>query len=114
MVQIVDYKTYQKENGEKFHTLVVQGGVEAVKSKETGKSYLTARTTSVSCTFNKFMCESLLGTQLEGFIKKVEVDSYDYTIPGTDEVIELTHRYEFISEEEKIIDENFIENEAVL
>lgn len=114
MVQIVDYKTYQKEDGEKFYTLVVQGGIEAVKSKETGKTYLTARTTNVSCTFNEIMCKSLVGTELEGIIKKVNVDPYDYNVPGTDELIELTHRYEFISEEEKIIDENFIENEAVL
>lgn len=114
MVQIVDYKTYEKDNGETFHALVVQGGVEAVVSKETGKTYLTARTASVSCTFNKFMCESLLGTQLEGSIRKVHVDPYDYNIPGSDVSIELSHRYEFISNDEKIIDENLIEEELVM
>ncbi|MFT6797689.1 MAG: hypothetical protein ACJART_002842 [Maribacter sp.] len=44
MVTIVDYRTYLREDGSEFHSLVVQGGAEAVKSKKTDRIYLTART----------------------------------------------------------------------
>ena len=76
MVSIVDYKAFQKENGEKFYSLVVQGGVEAIKSKESGRTYLTAKTTNLACTFNEITCKSLIGTQLPGQIRKVEVEPY--------------------------------------
>jgi hypothetical protein len=114
MVTIVDYKTYQKEDGTDFYALVVQGGLEAVKSQETGRTYLTARTTKVPCTFNESTCESLKGSTLPGRIQKVEVEPYEYTIPDTGEMITLTHRYEYISEEESILKENVIEEEAVI
>lgn len=113
MVTIVDYKSYQKEDGEKFYGLIVQGGIEAVKSQESGKTYLTARTARVSCTFNEATCVSLIGTQLPGSIRKVEVDAYDYTVPDTGEVLELTHRFEFVSEEDGIIDDNVVKQEVV-
>lgn len=99
MVTITDYRTYQKEDGAEFHVLVVQGGVEAVKSKETDRMYLTARTAKVPCTFNQLTCEALLGTQLPGNIVKVEVEPYAYLVPDTGELITLTHRYEFVGEQ---------------
>ena len=42
MVTIVDYKGYQREDSTEFE-LIIQGGVEAVRSQETGRTYLTAR-----------------------------------------------------------------------
>ena len=62
MVTIADYKTYQREDGTDFQVLVVQGDVEAVQSKETGRLYLTARTANVACTFDGRTCKSLIGT----------------------------------------------------
>ena len=41
MVTIVDYKTYQKDDGSEFQVLIVQGELEAVKSQETGRAYFT-------------------------------------------------------------------------
>ncbi|MEY8850023.1 hypothetical protein AB9K26_14480 [Psychroserpens sp. XS_ASV72] len=113
MVQIVDYKTYQKEDGSEFHALIVQGGIEAVKSKETGRTYLTARKANVPCTFDESTCESLKGTQMPGSIKKVEVETYDYVVPETGEMITLNHRYEYFSEEESIVSDNVISKELV-
>ena len=108
MVTIVDYKAFQKENGEKFYSLVVQGGVEAVKSKESGRTYLTAKTTNLACTFNEITCKSLIGTQLPGQIRKVEVEPYDYTDRTTGEIVEMTHRYEYLSDEDAIINDNVL------
>jgi hypothetical protein len=113
MVTIVDYKAFQKENGEEFYSLIVQGGIEAVKSKESARTYLTARTTTMACTFNQATCKTLIGTQLPGQIRKVEVEPYDYTDRTTGEIVELTHRFEYLSDEDAIINDNIIKQEEV-
>ena len=113
MVTIVDYKTYQKEDGTEFHALVVQGGLEAVKSNITDRTYFTARTARVACTFNEDTCKSLLGNQIPGKIKKLEVEPYEYVIPQTGEMISLSHRFEFVSEEETVIKDHVVERVVV-
>ena len=113
MVLITDYKVYKKEDGDKFFYLVVQGGVEAVVSKETNKTYLTARTASVSCTFDETMCMSLIGTSLPGAISKVEVEPYQYVIEATGEVITRNHRYEYMTEDAAIVNENVHQEEIL-
>lgn len=113
MVKIVDFTTYQKEDGSEFCTLKVQAGVEAVKSKETGRMYLTARTASVPCTFDEATCEALIGSELSGTIRKVIVEPYEYTVPSTGEIITLTERNEFVSEEEAILQDNLVKKEEV-
>jgi hypothetical protein len=115
MVTIVDYKTYQKESdGSEFHSLVVQGGVEAVKSKGTNRTYLTARTARVSCTFNEATCKGLIGTTLPGTVKKVDTDPYEYAIPDSGEIITLNHRFEYMSEEDALIEDNVVEPSLVV
>jgi len=114
MVTIVDLKTFEKEDGENFFGLVVQGGIEAVKSRETGKIYLTARKATVPTTFNRITCESLIGTQMEGKIKKVECDDYDFTPDGSDNVITLSHRYEFTTEESEILENHLVDKDLVI
>ncbi len=114
MVTIVDYKTYQREDdGTEFHVLIVQGGLESVKSKETHRTYLTARTAKVACTFNKLTCETFIGTELPGRIQKIQVEPYEYLIPDTGEMVELDYRYEYIGEEESIIKDNVVDKEMV-
>ena len=114
MVTIVDYKSFEKEDGTNFFALVVQGGLEAVKSKETDRTYFTARTAKVPCTFNEATCKTLIGSELPGKIKRVEVDPYEYAIPDTGELITLSHRNEYFGEEESIIDDNVVEKEMVV
>lgn len=114
MVTIVDYKSFEKENGQNFFGLVVQGGVESVKSGKTGKMYLTAKSATVPTTFNESICKSLLGSTLEGSVRKIECDSYEYTVKDTGEIIELKHRYEYVSEETEIVSKNVMELESVI
>jgi hypothetical protein len=114
MVTIVGYKMYEREDGENFFGLVVQGGIEVVKSVKTGRNYLTARTATVPTTFNLTTCESLVGTTLEGKVKKVECDEYDYTVKDTDEVIQLSHRYEYITDEAEILENNIMDKDLVI
>jgi hypothetical protein len=52
-------------------SIVLQGGVEPVKSQATGKVYFTARTANVPATFDEITCRSLVGSQFEGIIRKV-------------------------------------------
>lgn len=113
MVKIVDYKTYQKDDGTEFYALIVQGGLEAVKSKVTGSTYLTANTATVACTFNEVTCQGLVGQELPGSIRKVEVEPYEYTIPDTGEIITLTHRKEYVDEDEATVMDNLVKTEVV-
>ncbi|KQC32504.1 hypothetical protein AAU57_03510 [Nonlabens sp. YIK11] len=113
MVTITDFKTIEKENGESFNILIVTGGLQAEKSKSTGKTYFTAKTASVSSTFDEAMCKSLVGQQIEGSVKKVTVEPYEYAIAGTDEVITLSHRYEYVDENDTIINEQVASREVV-
>ncbi len=113
MVQITGYKVHEKENGESFCVLIVQGGVEAVLSKETGRTYLTARSARISCTFDEIMCKSLIGTSLPGSIAKVEVEPYEFTIESTGEIIERTHRYDYMSDEDAVLLQNVHQEEVI-
>lgn len=99
MVKIVNYQKRTSEEGKEFFTLELQGGIEIVKSKETGKNYMTARKASISCTFNESDCISLIGTELPGTIKKVACEEYSYTIKETGEIITLSSRFEYVEEE---------------
>jgi len=113
MVKIIDYKTISKEDGNEFCMLIVQGGIEAVVSTETNKTYLTARKARVACTFGKDVCKSLIGTDLPGSVSKVEVEPYEYTVESTGEVIMLSHRYEYIDEIESSVKKNVVHEKEV-
>lgn len=108
MVTITDYKRIENENGEPFNMLVVQGGLQTVKSKTTGRSYLTAKKANVSCTFDEATCKSLIGQQIDGNVRKVNVDPYEYTVPSTGEIITLSHSYQYVDETEEIMDKQVI------
>lgn len=114
MVTIVDYKTFSKESGENFYALIVQGGIEAVKSQQTGKTYFTAKTATVPTTFNKQMCVGLIGSKIEGHVLKRECESYSYTVKETGEIIQLFHRYEYVTEEDNVLETNLVQPELVI
>ena len=116
MVTVIDYRIATNAEGEEFFMLVVQGGVESVQSKETGRFYLTARKATVSCTFNETTCEALIGTKMPGQVFKKEVEPYNYVIESTGEEILLHHRYEYhpSEKEEDIVLEDQFADELVL
>lgn len=112
MVSVINYQLVEKENGEDFLMLVLQGGIEAVKSQATGKMYFTARTVKVPATFDEATCKSLIGSQFEGTIVKVPSDSYEYTIKETGEIVTINHRYEFVTGAEAL-NEQLVNSELV-
>lgn len=95
MVTIIDYKEATNKDGEIFNVLVLQGEVEMVKSKETGKYYATAKKARITSTFDEKVCQSLIGTQMPGEIQRVPCAAYQYQIPETGETITLEHTYEY-------------------
>ena len=104
MVRIIDFKVRMNGEGEPFNALIVQGGVELVRSKETGLFYATAKKTSIPSTFDDKTCESLIGQELPGSVEKVECEPYEYTDESTGEVITLSHRWVFVKKGETVDD----------
>ena len=100
MVTISDYRERQNSEGETFYALIVESGLEAVKSQNTGKTYFTKKKASVPSTFTEEECQSLIGEQLPGSIRKVSCEPYEITDESTGEVIQLSHRYEYFQEGE--------------
>lgn len=100
MITIIGYKLRTNEDGENFYTLTVQGGLQTIKSKKTGKFYASAKKASLPSTFDEDTCKGLIGTQITGSIMKVNCEPYEYVIPDTGESIELSHRWEFVPEGE--------------
>ena len=98
MVKIVDYRVRTNSDGEEFCALILQGGLELVKSKETGNYYATAKSASITSTFTEEQCQGLIGQELPGSIVKQECEPYQYTIKDTGEVITLQHRWEYRKE----------------
>ncbi len=105
MVQVIGWAKRQKENGESFNVLNLQGGMEIIKSAKTGKFYATAKKTNLVCTFNEAMCASMVGQKLSGSIEKVNCEAYEYTVPTTGETVLLHHTY-FYNPEANSVEEN--------
>ena len=116
MVKIIDYAKRTNSKGEQFCALILQSGLEMVKSQETGNYYATARKTSITSTFTEEQCKDLIGHELPGSIRKVECEPYEYTIKDTGEVITLNHRWEYRKEGdtmEEVVHQGKTEPEAV-
>ena len=100
MVKIIDYKKRTNSEGEEFNALILQGGLEMVKSKESGNYYATAKTVSIASTFNDEVCKSLIGQEIPGSIQKVSCEPFEYTIKESGEIITLEHRWVYLKEGE--------------
>ncbi|UKM65367.1 hypothetical protein GSB9_01933 [Flavobacteriaceae bacterium GSB9] len=113
MVTVKEIKKAENSQGEEFYGLIVQSGAVPVKSKKTGRVYITAKTAFVATTFDKETASSLIGSEFEGSIRKVQADPYEYTIKETGEVIMLSHRWEYF-DPALDIDEQVVEEMAVI
>ena len=95
-VTIVDYAKMINSKDELFFGLILEGDLEMVKSKETGRFYATARRAMITSTFSEHRCKQLIGKTMPGKIVKIACEAYEYTIPDSGEVIMLAHRYEYV------------------
>jgi hypothetical protein len=108
MVTVVNYVKRNSGAEKQFNALVLQGEVEMIQSKTSGRFYATARQCSISCTFNDVMCQALIGKSLPGAIEKMECDPYEYTIPESGEVVTLNYTYYYEPTERTMEQEVFV------
>jgi hypothetical protein len=92
---VVMEKRTNKAKSQDFNVMVLQGDVEVVISKTTGKPYLTARKTSIPCTFNEQFGKQLVGQMLPGIIERKECKPYEFLIPGTKKPVTLNHTFQY-------------------
>jgi hypothetical protein len=109
MVRITNVLPTVSGKGEEFYMLQVQGSVEMIQSKETGRFYATAPKCRVSCTFDEQTAKGLIGEQMPGKIVKAICDPYEY-VTEDGEILQLSHRWEYtpegVSMEETVFEEN--------
>jgi len=110
MVTIIDFVKRQNSEGKEFNALVLQSGIELVKSKETGSYYATSKKASISSTFDDATCRTLIGKEIPGSVLRVDCEPYEFTNKETGEISTLTHRWVYLKEgetiEEKVIAES--------
>jgi hypothetical protein len=104
MVTIVGSEKRIAKSGKEFHVMVLQGDIEIAVSKETGKPYLTARKTSIPCTFEESIAKTLIGHQLPGGIERIEVKQYEFVVPSTGKKIKLSHSYQYSKEPATVLE----------
>ncbi|MFZ4560339.1 MAG: hypothetical protein ACOYOD_09100 [Saprospiraceae bacterium] len=102
MVTVTDVAIRNNKEGKEFVALVLQGGMELVKSQNTGLFYATARKTSIPSTFTLEVAKSLIGSQIPGTIQRIEVPEYTFVIPETGEMVQLTHSWVFVPEGQQV------------
>jgi hypothetical protein len=96
MVTIIGLeKRKNKAKNEEFNVMVLQGAIEVVISKTSGRPYLTARKTSIPCTFDEKLAQNLIGQALPGTIERKECNAYEFVVPGTKKKITLHHTFQY-------------------
>lgn len=70
MVTIVDCAQRTNSDGENFFAIIVENGLEAEKSQETGKSYFTKKKASVLSLLSEEKCSSLIGEKCLDLVKR--------------------------------------------
>lgn len=97
MVQVIGVEKRTNNEGEDFCLLVLQGGIEMVQSKETGRFYATVRKAKVSCTFDERTAKSFIGSKMNGTIQRIPCEAYEFETQDG-ETIELSFKYGYFPE----------------
>lgn len=96
MVTIVDYSLRTTQEGKEFYSLVLQGGIELVKSKQTERYYATLKKCSITSTFDEATCKAAIGQQFPGSIQKQSCEPYTFVVKETGEAMELNYRWAYL------------------
>ena len=114
MVTIVDFVKRQNKEGKDFNALILQGGIELVKSKDSGRWYATAKKASITSTFDDAMSQTLIGQQIPGSVQRVACEPYEFTVKDTGEVLTLTHRWVYLKKDEAIEEKVVAESKVAM
>lgn len=99
MVTITGYRTRHSEGGDKKIYFQVEGGVKTTVSKISGKAYLTALKASVFAAVDEEVAKAMIGHQLPGFIRQLQVEPYEIVNDQTGEIRVHNFRSEYVTEE---------------
>lgn len=92
----IEKKTNAKTN-EAYLVLVVQGNAMALRSKATGRAYISASRSSVPCTLDEAHAKSLIGQTLPGKIEKVECKEFSIKTPAGKKIT-ISHTFQYSPE----------------
>lgn len=98
MVTIIDYSLKTNKEGKEFYTLILQGGIQLVKSRVSDRYYATLKKASITSTFDEATCRSSIGEKFPGSIQKQSCEPYNYTVKETGEVLVLNYRWVYLPE----------------
>ncbi len=102
MPTIVDYVKRKNQSGEEFFSLVVESGLQIVKSKSTERFYATSgKRASIPTTLDEQACQRLIGEEIPGIVKRISCEPYEHVSRKTGEVLTLEHRWVFMPEDGK-------------
>jgi len=98
MVTIMDYALRTKSDGSVFFSLILQGGIQMVQSKQTERYYATLKKASITCTFDEATCKASIGEKFPGSIQKQSCAPYTFVVKETGEILELNYRWAYVPE----------------
>jgi hypothetical protein len=98
MITVVDYAKRQRTDGKEFIALILQGGLEMIKSKVSNQYYATVRKCSISSTFDEPTAKMMVGEKIPGSIQKLTCDPYQYVVKETGEILNLDFRWAYLPE----------------
>lgn len=98
MVTVVDFAKRQRTDGKEFIALILQGGLEMIKSKVTDRYYATVRKCSISSTFDEPTARMMIGEKIPGSIQKLTCENYSYVVKESGEVLNLDFRWVYLPE----------------
>lgn len=113
MVRVINYLLRVSKENKEFIVLELQGDLVMVQSQQTGKFYATAQKCTITSTFDENTAKLMIGKEIPGRIERVQTDPYEYTIQDTGEVIQLSHRYQYLPEE-TIVERKRIDSEILI
>jgi hypothetical protein len=98
MVTIMGYALRKGQDEKEFYALILQGGIELVKSKKTERYYATLKKASISSTFDEATCKASIGQQFPGSIQKQSCEPYTFVVKETGEIMEFNYRWSYVPE----------------
>lgn len=114
MVKVIDYSERRRGEKDFFYVLIVQGGVEAVRSMVTGRLYFTTKTATVATTFEQDVCEELVGKTFPGSIQKEACEPYEYMVEETGEIISITTRNVYADDTIDLVKDNVVDEKMIV
>lgn len=99
MVTVTGYQNRINEDGESYVSLILQGDLEMIQSANSPNFYAHRKKCFIYSTFDENAAKDLIGKQIKGSIVKVDVEPYEYLIPGTDEAVMLDYKWAYSANE---------------